>query len=217
MTREMSGSSDTAYTTGLCVASSYRTTCPSPHRPDRKPAIEIQHRPAHNVESAPDAGKNCLKGCVGRKKSARFGKHDRSFIIVTAEIGPGKWVGQSHPAVWGRGQATTSDAWPFCRINRFDSNNNSSGVVTRQRGSRCALTNRTSHTKQQQQHTESDPQRPPDIMASALFFLDLKGKVRMYRQPLLQAHADTPPDPFGAQLPWRHSYECCRQVPSPPF
>jgi len=39
-------------------------------------------------------------------------------------------------------------------------------------------------------------------MASALFFLDLKGKVCTIRLITLQAHTDGQTDPPGAQLPW---------------
>ena len=132
----MSGSSDTAYTTDLCVASSYRTTCPSPHRPDRKPAIEIQHRLAHNVESAPDAGKNCLKGCVERKK-AKIWQARRKFYLGHCRNCSRKQASQSSV---GKGTSNKHDAWLLCHnstattINQESSHAREEVVALRQAG-----------------------------------------------------------------------------------
>ncbi len=54
-------------------------------------------------------------------------------------------------------------------------------------------------------------------MASAIFFLDLKGKVRLADGWVgYQAETDMLADPPRTELPRRHSHVSCREVPHPP-
>jgi len=49
-------------------------------------------------------------------------------------------------------------------------------------------------------------------MASAVFFLDLKGKVSLWGLLCAMLEADFTIDPFGAQLSGRHTHVGCRKV-----